>query len=51
MMLVDRQPQIVIISAVLIGLSTLSTALRFLARHISGTGLWWDDWCSVVALV
>ena len=32
-------------------ISTLTVSLRFVARHLSGAGLWWDDWMILAALI
>ena len=35
----------------LIVISTIVVALRFVARHLSRAGLWWDDWTILAALI
>ena len=35
----------------LVALATIAVVLRFVARKIAGSKLWWDDWILVVALV
>ena len=51
MVLEGRQPLIVGVSVALSGLATISDALRFLSRWMMGLSFWWDDWCSLFALV
>lgn len=31
--------------------ATIAVVLRYLARHLSRAGLWWDDYLIVVSLV
>ena len=31
--------------------ATLAVILRFIARRVSGAGLWWDDYTIAIALV
>lgn len=48
----DRGPQLVAASIILLLLSTIAVALRILGRLITtNSGLWWDDWLSLAALV
>jgi hypothetical protein len=35
----------------LVALATIAVALRFVARKMAGSKLWWDDWILVIALV
>jgi hypothetical protein len=51
MNLEGRQPLILGVSVVLMALATLSGILRFISRRIMQAGIWWDDWCSLIALV
>ena len=46
-----RQPEMVAVSVALLVAATLSGFLRLLARHVMHAGFWWDDWCSLFALV
>ncbi|KAH7351457.1 hypothetical protein BKA66DRAFT_503564, partial [Pyrenochaeta sp. MPI-SDFR-AT-0127] len=46
----DRYRSVIAIS-VCFPLSTLAVALRFTARKISGAGIWYDDWLSLVGLL
>ena len=41
----------VAVNVLLMILTSLSVALRFLGRHIKGAVLGWDDWCILAALV
>ncbi|KAJ5086776.1 hypothetical protein NUU61_008083 [Penicillium alfredii] len=45
-----QQPRMLAVSIVLITIATLSAVLRLLSRRVVHVGLWWDDWCSLVAL-
>lgn len=47
----DRGPMIVDVSILLIVVTTISVALRFLARFIQSLPLQWDDWLSAAGLV
>lgn len=47
----NQAPTIIATSAVLISLSTIAVILRFIARHLSRAGLWWDDWTILLSLV
>ena len=47
----ERQIQIIIVTTLLIVLSTAAVVLRCLARRLSGTGLFKDDWVITLALV
>lgn len=31
--------------------ATISVILRFVARHVPGIGLWWDDYTIAISLV
>ena len=44
-------PRITAASIIFIVISTVTVALRFLARRLSGAGLWWDDWMILAALI
>ena len=44
-------PMMLIGQIIMIILAISSVALRFLARKLSGAGLWWDDWMILAALV
>lgn len=39
------------VSAAMIGISVLAVAMRFYTRYCMKTGLWWDDWLALAALV
>ena len=47
----DKSPLIIAISTLLIVLPTTAISLRFISRHLSKAGLWWDDWVILLALV
>ena len=47
----SQQPRIIAASVVLIAISTVAVALRFLSRMVSKAGLWWDDWTMLAAMV
>ena len=48
----DKGSQLVAASIVLLLLSTIAVALRIWGRLIAtNSGLWWDDWLSLAALV
>ena len=47
----SQAPRIIGTCVTLIIISTISVALRFLARRLSRAGLWWDDWTMLGALV
>ena len=47
----NATPRIVAASVVLIAISAISVALRFLSRMVSKAGLWWDDWTMLAAMV
>ena len=47
----SQGPRIIGTSVTLIVISTLALVLRFVARHLSRAGLWWDDWTILAALV
>ena len=46
-----QSPRIIGTCITLIVITTAAVALRFLARHLSRAGLWWDDWTILGALV
>ncbi|KAJ5671038.1 hypothetical protein N7507_000165 [Penicillium longicatenatum] len=50
MALTGQQPLIVGVSVALMILATASDALRFFSRWMMRSGIWWDDWCSLLAL-
>lgn len=39
------------VSAAMIGVSVLAVAMRFYTRYCMKTGLWWDDWLALAAVV
>lgn len=39
------------VSAAMIGISVIAVAMRFYTRYCLKTGLWWDDWLALAALV
>ncbi len=47
----DRGPHLVRVCSVMIALSAIAVALRFVSRGLSKVRLWWDDWLILVALV
>ena len=48
----NRGPQVDAIAITMVVLCTLAVALRFLSRVLSKTtGIWWDDWAALAALV
>ena len=47
----DRGPLIIAVCSVLISLTVLAIALRFLSRRLAKAGFWWDDWLSLLTLV
>lgn len=47
----NKGPMIVDVSIFLIVVTTITVALRFLARFIKSLPLQWDDWLSVAGLV
>ena len=46
-----QAPRIIATSIVLMIISAIAVALRFIARHLSEAGLWWDDWTILGAMV
>ena len=50
-MAASRQGTIIGVTAMLLCLSTLSVILRFIVRHTTRIGFWYDDYAIVVALV
>lgn len=47
-----RGPDILAVSGTMIALSTIAVALRFYGRYVGlKSGLWWDDWLALAALV
>ena len=46
-----QAPRIIATSVTLIVISAVAVALRFIARHLSEAGLWWDDWTILGAMV
>ncbi|KAJ5819101.1 hypothetical protein N7474_004692 [Penicillium riverlandense] len=51
MQLRGQQLEILAVSIVLIVVATISIVLRFYSRHVMRAGLWYDDWCSLAALI
>lgn len=47
----ERQVQIVTITTILVVLSTSAVILRCIARRLSRSGLYKDDWVIILALV
>ena len=47
----DRGPHLVRVCSVMIALSAIAVALRFVSRRLSKAGLYWDDWLIFIALV
>ena len=47
----SQGPRVIATSIVLMILASLAVVLRFIARHLSRAGLWWDDWTVLAALV
>ena len=47
----DKSPLIVSIGTLLIILPTAAITLRFISRHLSKSGLWWDDGAILLVLV
>ena len=47
----DQSSRIVAASITLMVLSGIAVGMRFIARHLSRAGLWWDDWTILVAMV
>lgn len=39
------------VSAAMIGVSVLAVVMRFYTRYCMKTGLWWDDWFALAAVV
>lgn len=39
------------VSAAVVGVSVLAVAMRFYTRYCMKTGLWWDDWLALAAVI
>jgi hypothetical protein len=46
----NNSPKIIGVSIFLMVLATTFVVLRFVARHLSKAGLWWDDWLILAAM-
>lgn len=47
-----RGPDVLAVSGAMIALSTIAVGLRIWGRFVGRkSGLWWDDWLSLAALV
>jgi hypothetical protein len=51
MAFLGQQLLIVGVSIAMLIIATLSEIFRFLSRYATHSGFWWDDWCSLVAMV
>ena len=47
----DKTPNVIVVTALLGSVAVIAVALRFFARHVSGTKVWWDDWLVLGAAV
>ncbi|CAK3739231.1 integral membrane [Lecanosticta acicola] len=47
----DRGPIVNALQIIMILTASSAVLLRFVARHFSSAGLWWDDWLILAALI
>ncbi len=46
----DKSDMLIGVAISLIVFMTMAVAVRLLSRHLSGAGIWWDDWMALGAL-
>lgn len=47
----DRTPEVRAILVILLPMTIIAVALRFLSRRLAKARIWWDDWLVLLSLV